>query len=360
MIESENLWSQITNILETNIYPKEGQDVFLFGAGLQGTLSVSHLKKHFNVLAFCDNDVNKQGMLIDGIICVSPKALTQYSNPFVLITSIKNYQNISIELSALNVSYCIVDAYVMHRYFRSFFDVYQLLDSASKRVYAGVLLCRLKADISSIEQYCSDQQYFCFPRYRYLNQNDIFVDCGAFVGDIVQKAVENAMGLFRKFYAFEPSEKAFSALKKRVSYLQDIWALSEGQIVCEKKGVGHKNTFLDFRKDSGNLANISISYEESDSGNVEIVSLDQYFSEKKEERITFLKADIEGFEWNMLHGAKEILLRDKPRLAISIYHSIYDFFQIALYLKELVPEYKFAVRHHWNSFDETILYCYLE
>lgn len=39
---------------------------------------------------------------------------------------------------------------------------------------------------------------------------------------------------------------------------------------------------------------------------------------------------------------------------------IYDFFRIPLYLKGLVSAYHFAVRQHWNSFGETILYCYSE
>ena len=61
----------------------------------------------------------------------------------------------------------------------------------------------------------------------------------------------------------------------------------------------------------------------------------------------------------MLHGAANIIRRSKPKAAISIYHSIYDFFRIPLYLKELVPEYRFAVRQHWNSYDETVLYAFL-
>jgi len=30
-----------------------------------------------------------------------------------------------------------------------------------------------------------------------------------------------------------------------------------------------------------------------------------------------------------------------------------------LYLKELVPEYSFHIRHHLNTDEETVLYCYI-
>lgn len=363
MTESETLWKQITEIIEGSHYPHEGQDVFLFGAGLNGILQIPLLKKDLNIHAICDNDVNKHSTadgkgLISGIPCISPKELSKYPDKFVLVSSIKHYQSISEELKAQGIPYCNVDMYVMHRYLKSFYNVFQLLDEMSKQVYAGVLLCRLTGDNDSIEQYCTDQQYFCFPKFRYINPNDIFVDCGAFVGDIVEKVVENSVGLFRKIYAFEPNEKSFKVLEKRVFYLKEIWALSEGKIVCEKKGVGNKNTYSDFRKDAANLANISI-VDDVNEGDIQIVTLDSYFSETSNERITFIKSDIEGFEWNMLHGAEKILLRDKPNLAISIYHSVFDYFRIALYLKNLIPEYNFSIRHHRNSFDETILYCYL-
>jgi hypothetical protein len=56
--------------------------------------------------------------------------------------------------------------------------------------------------------------------------------------------------------------------------------------------------------------------------------------------------DIEGAEFNALIGAKETILRDKPKLAICIYHSNEDMLRIAEWIHVLVPEYKLYVRHH--------------
>lgn len=356
----ETMWDKVLELVERSSFPEKGQDVFLFGGGLYGVLSIPMLKAELKLVAVCDNDKQKQGTQVEGLLCVSPQTLKQYECPFVLISSCKHYQSIHRELSDMDVLHCSLDAYVIHQYLDAFQEMYQTLDEESQRVYAGVLYCHLTGDESNVEKYCSDHQYFCFPRFRYIGMRDTFIDCGAFTGDIVQKAVDNSVGLFSHIYAFEPSAKAYNALKKRAEFLKDIWALDEGQIVCEQKGVGAGSSRADFRANAANLANMSVSVTDDGQGDIEIVALDDYIARHNIEKVTFLKSDIEGFEWDMLHGAARTIQRDKPNLAISIYHSIFDFVRIYQYLKELVPEYTFAVRHHWNSFDETVLYCYLQ
>lgn len=77
------------------------------------------------------------------------------------------------------------------------------------------------------------------------------------------------------------------------------------------------------------------------------------------EKVTFIKMDIEGAELNALKGAEKTLLRDKPKLAICIYHSNEDMLGVAEYLHRLLPEYKFHVRHHncCPYETETVLYA---
>ncbi|GHT48154.1 hypothetical protein FACS1894102_0550 [Spirochaetia bacterium] len=86
-----------------------------------------------------------------------------------------------------------------------------------------------------------------------------------------------------------------------------------------------------------------------------IYALDDYF---KEQRVSFIKADIESYELDMLHGAQNIIKRDKPLLAICIYHNASDMFTIAKFIKELEPSYKLKVRQHTYTFAETVLYAY--
>jgi hypothetical protein len=79
------------------------------------------------------------------------------------------------------------------------------------------------------------------------------------------------------------------------------------------------------------------------------------------EKVTFIKADIEGAEMEMLKGAKETILKNKPKLAICIYHSDEDMLQIAEWIHNIVPEYKLYVRMHgkYPAGYETVLYAHI-
>ena len=77
------------------------------------------------------------------------------------------------------------------------------------------------------------------------------------------------------------------------------------------------------------------------------------------QRVDFIKADVEGSEILMLQGAENIIKTQKPLLALSIYHKITDYYEIALYVKKLVPEYHMKIRHHTTDFGDTVLYCYI-
>lgn len=58
--------------------------------------------------------------------------------------------------------------------------------------------------------------------------------------------------------------------------------------------------------------------------------------------------------------AERLIKNCKPKLAISLYHCGEDYYRIPLYLKSIVPEYKFAVRHHKKNHVDTDLYCWIE
>lgn len=67
--------------------------------------------------------------------------------------------------------------------------------------------------------------------------------------------------------------------------------------------------------------------------------------------------DIEGAEMEALKGAENILKRDKPKLAICLYHKREDMWEIPYLIKSIKPEYKFFIRHYSNYEGETVLYA---
>lgn len=72
---------------------------------------------------------------------------------------------------------------------------------------------------------------------------------------------------------------------------------------------------------------------------------------------TFIKMDIEGAEMDALYGAKETIIRNKPKLAICIYHKPEHLFEIPLLIHTWVPEYKLYIRHHSDRECESVVYA---
>lgn len=61
---------------------------------------------------------------------------------------------------------------------------------------------------------------------------------------------------------------------------------------------------------------------------------------------------------NALAGAEGILKKQAPKLAVCVYHRLQDLWDIPLYVKSVVPEYRLYMRHHaecWVS--ETVCYA---
>ena len=56
------------------------------------------------------------------------------------------------------------------------------------------------------------------------------------------------------------------------------------------------------------------------------------------------KTDVEGFEQDLLHGAKNTIKEQKPILILSIYHTAEDFFYIKKIIEDLNLNYSFKIR----------------
>jgi FkbM family methyltransferase len=63
------------------------------------------------------------------------------------------------------------------------------------------------------------------------------------------------------------------------------------------------------------------------------------------DRIDFIKLDVEGAELRALKGDEQTLRRDRPRLAIALYHQAADWVEIPTYLNELGVGYRFSLGH---------------
>ena len=64
------------------------------------------------------------------------------------------------------------------------------------------------------------------------------------------------------------------------------------------------------------------------------------------EPLTFIKMDIEGAEQAALRGCSQHIRKERPKLALSVYHNFEDLWKLPRMIEELVPGYRFFLRYH--------------
>ena len=178
-----------------------------------------------------------------------------------------------------------------------------------------------------------------------LEDNEIFVDCGAYTGDTVIQFIKemNLQGvIYNKIYAFEADDNNFKIMRDGLKNLKNIEQLPIG--VWEKKDTLHFNNSL------------GLGSKISDEGiELKVDAIDNIIGSS--EKVTFIKMDIEGSELKALKGAEKTILKHKPKLAICVYHKPEDLITIPQYILSLNPNYKLYLRNYSSSAVETVLYA---
>lgn len=174
--------------------------------------------------------------------------------------------------------------------------------------------------------------------------NEVYIDGGAFVGDTILDLAAFWGKNWKKVYSWEPDEANREQLIKmcRTQKYQNVEVIPYG--------LWSEKTELHFNQRGNDVSRIS------ERGSV-VIPVDTIDNVCWNDRATFIKMDIEGSEMEALRGAEGIIRRDKPRLAISIYHKPEDYFEIPFLIREMVPEYKLYIRHHKPSKNDTVLYA---
>lgn len=196
---------------------------------------------------------------------------------------------------------------------------------------------------SSDNPFLYGMQYFDLPAMQ-PEEGEVFIDAGCFDCGTVQQFVDLSKGRYRHIYSFEPDA---------ASYRRCMGICKEKQYrnyTLLNKGLWSSETELHFCNEGTALSKVS----EAAQNVIEVTTLDQIL---KNEKVTWIKMDIEGAELPALKGSEQIIREQKPKLAISIYHKAEDFADIPAWILSLVPEYKLYYRHYSLYKYETILYA---
>ena len=227
---------------------------------------------------------------------------------------------------------------------QEYVDVFEMLeDRESRRVFEDIVawrFCRESKYLVDAYSVSKNEQYL--EQFEYLNDKELFVDCGGYIGDSTMALINYAGGVFQA-YVYEADSSNMDEAKTN---------LDGYNIIFRNVGIGEKKETLFF---SG-LGLSSSGFTKEGSEKVNVVSIDSDIPDT--EKITFLKMDIEGMELKALKGGKKHIEIDRPILAICLYHNPCDIREIPLFIKDIVgTDYKFYIRHYTPYHGETVFYA---
>lgn len=224
------------------------------------------------------------------------------------------------------------------------------------------------------DSYVLNAQFFT------LTENEVFIDAGALDGKTSEYFLNSVNGKFDRIVMFEPATESAKKCQLMVDKLDKEFPESDiaRKINIVESGLYNRTGMLPlalslFDTDLTNLhgelpqsahiieTGLSKAFvepgEEYKVINVPITTLDNYLGK---DPATFIKFEIEGSEVAALEGATETILRNKPKMALSIYHRPQDLELMMDYVKDLSLDYKIALRaHNPNTPDAIVMYCWI-
>ena len=337
--------------------------IAIYGAGFVGAWACEYLRNlAVKVTAFIDRDLRKIGGVIQGIPVIGPDAEDVDNLSGLFIAARHAVQEVERNMGGRGFPVISFDGYfVLRNYERllairdRYFD-----DERSAEVFNALLLAMLTGRIDPCPGVMEKDMYFCLPEFSG-NFDEAFVDAGAFVGDTVERFIWENLGTFRHIHAFEPGLRQFNALEKRMQRLAAEWAIDGASVSLVRAGLSNVPgrmtcTFLHDSPLRHGLSNAAPgdASNTDDETSARVLTLDAYLDGRP---VTFIKADVEGMEMELLRGATQTIRACRPKMALCIYHYPSHLYEIAEYVKSLVPEYQLSLRHHAPLFGDFVLYC---
>ena len=274
-------------------------------------MAISRLYPDFKFRYYCDKDEKKQKEGFMGLPVLSPEELISKSDDVYVVVNTANY-------------HCEIVDFLISNGFKK------------DKIF----------DFGAISEELYKNQYFDLnimqPR-----QEELFIDGGCFDCGTDIQFIEWCGGQYNKIYAFEPDKMNYmKCLKKR-----DEKGISN--ISIYNKGLWDTATELSFTA-NGNGSSRVVGEQEENVITIDTVCIDDVVSEEK---VSLIKLDVEGAELKALQGAQKTIKRDRPRLAVCIYHKPQDIVEILEFILSLHDDYKLYIRHYHYEYIETVVYA---
>jgi FkbM family methyltransferase len=339
-----------------------GERLVLHGAGRFGQRTLERMRRvGLEPLAFSDHNSLLDGKCVEGVLVLTPeKAAERYGRSAAFAVTVWNSAATDRmaervqRLKGLGCEQVLPVGLLCWKYPEAFLPYYPLdlphkllmeshgvkaafqtlSDDASRKEYLGQVRFRLLLDYDHFGTPAGADHYFRSGLFD-LGPDEVLVDCGAFDGDTIEEFVKARGDSFRSLQAFEPDPLNWPKLDDRLNRLPST---IRTKITALPYALGSKECRVQFDSTGFDTARIG-----EGTVSVECVTLDHAL---KGLSPTFIKFDIEGAELEALEGARELIARSRPVLAVSCYHQQSHLWEIPLKLAEMCRDYKFFLRPH--------------
>ena len=349
-----------------------GPRVVLFGAGGLGRQTLACLRTiGIEPLAISDNNSRLWGSTLDGIEVLPPRvSAARFGAEACFVVTIWNpshwYSETRTQLESLGCRWIMPPSPIYWRFPETFLPFYSqdrphvvhqqadaVLEAAalwsddiSRREYLRHISWR-SAGSWTFQRPQSTESYFLDDVFE-LVDDEVFIDCGAFDGDTLRAYLSRRHEAFRRFVAVEPDRGTFAALTE---YVGGLPLAARDRISLVNCAVGAERAMISF-EDTGGLGSKS-----TPEGSSQILCLPISELADASRPVTYIKMDIEGAEQDALIGARPVIERDRPVLAVCVYHTPYDLWRLPLLMKRMVPDYQMYLRCHEGDGWQTVAYA---
>ena len=344
-------------------------EVLLYGAGHNGSIVARSLaEKGLRVRAFLDRAAQPDQTL-NGIPVLTPETACDLLNVPVIITVFNpnrsaRYTDIERALRIIGFSTvtsferfhisrpgCLSDIYwltapAFYRQHEAELNTADALwtDTRSRDLYHALLRFRLTGNEAYLPEPDPLEEQYIPADIQFPDIKHNFVDIGAFDGDTLEAFRSKGIHL-NKILAFEPGMTNFKKLCDRITecgpYANETILIPAGVgSACERLGLSDE-------------ASASSTLLAEGKTSIPVITLDSTITGFSP---TYIKMDIEGAEESALKGMKKTILRDRPILAISVYHRPQDIFALPILLNTWGYTGDFHLRLYAEHTLDTVLY----
>lgn len=224
----------------------------------------------------------------------------------------------------------------------------RLDDERSRQVFDHLIGMRttLSIDLAEAVKSPFDDEYFD-AEFVTAEQAARFADAGAAAGDTLVR-LERHFGPVEQAWLFEPELPPYYEALRTFADRPEVYVFNMGLDAAPSRAVYAPGLSYDIAGEMTSAVPLDItSY-------IQGVELDAVVPG----RVGLFKLDIEGMEQRALHGARGVIHRDRPTIAVCAYHRNDDYWRLIDEVLAVRPDYRVGIRLYSDILEDITLYFY--